>query len=322
MRQSPVVTMRTRAPEPEPPSGISIVLYRPRVVMYGDTVPLPPMLRQPPVAFSMSTNNQIADNSRGIRRDSRRPAHKETAADKVREAALRRSQRGLEGNIEAQAEQLRLLSAMLIESQDRERRQLARELHDSAGQYLAAIQMNLTAIASSESGLTAGANAKIADSISLVASCSSEIRTISYLLHPPLLDEMGLRVAVMMYVEGFSERSNIRVDLQIPDTLDRLTSEVETVLFRVIQQSLANIHRHSASPVARIMIKRGAHKVTVKIADEGCGITPETLSGFRAGTKLVGVGMAGMRERVRRMAGQFDISSSEKGTTIQVSLPL
>jgi signal transduction histidine kinase len=289
--------------------------------MYGDKVPAPPAPRQP-AAFSMSINNQTVDSSRSTRRDSRRPGHKEIAAGKVREATLRRSQRGLEGNIEAQAEQLRLLSAMLIEAQDRERRQLARELHDSAGQYLAAIQMNLSAIARFKSDLNAQVNAKIVDSIALVTSCSSEIRTISYLLHPPLLDEMGLRVAVMMYVEGFSERSNIRVDLQIPDALDRLPGEVETVLFRVIQQSLANVHRHSSSPVARIVVKRGARKVTVKIADEGRGITPETLSGFRAGTKLVGVGMAGMRERVRRMAGQFDITSSKKGTTIQVTLPL
>jgi signal transduction histidine kinase len=152
--------------------------------------------------------------------------------------------------------------------------------------------------------------------------CTSEIRTMSYLLHPPLLDEMGLRSAISWYAEGFANRSGIRVALEIADTIGRLPSEIETALFRVVQQSLANIHRHSASAVAVIRINIDADAVNVEIRDEGHGISPEVLAGFHSGTRLPGVGMAGMRERIRDMGGTFEVSSSDKGTSIQVRLRL
>jgi signal transduction histidine kinase len=143
----------------------------------------------------------------------------------------------------------------------------------------------------------------------------------AYLLHPPLLDEMGLRSAILMYVEGFAERSGIRVDLEIPDDFGRLSSDMETGVFRVIQQSLANVHRHSGSLVACLRVKTDGESVTIEIQDEGCGIPSEILKGFYSGTRLAGVGIAGMRERIEGMDGQFDIRSSESGTTIQVRLP-
>jgi signal transduction histidine kinase len=196
-------------------------------------------------------------------------------------------------------------------------------LHDSTGQYLAGIQMNLNTLLNAGSGLIAAYKSRVYDSISLVNSCTSEIRTMSYLLHPPLLDEMGLRSAILMYVEGFAERSGIRVELEIPDDFGRLSSEMETALFRVIQQSLANVHRHSGSlVVACLRIASDGESITVEISDEGCGIPPETLRGFYSGTKLSGVGIAGIRERTKSMGGHFDIRSGEKGTTIQVRLPL
>jgi signal transduction histidine kinase len=144
----------------------------------------------------------------------------------------------------------------------------------------------------------------------------------SYLLHPPLLDELGLNSAISLYVEGFAQRSGINVELAIPDDLGRLPAEIETALFRVVQQSLANIHRHADSLTAKIAIARDAEYVTVEVCDEGKGIPQETLNGFFAGTHLVGVGMAGMRERVRNLGGRFDIRSSNSGTTIEVSLPI
>jgi len=152
--------------------------------------------------------------------------------------------------------------------------------------------------------------------------CTSEIRTISYLLHPPLLDEAGLRSAISWYVEGFSKRSGIRVDLQIPEDFQRLPSETETALFRVVQQSLANIHRHSGSSVAIIRIEIDDDAVSAEIRDEGHGFPPEVLTGFHSGTRLLGVGMAGMRERIREMGGRFDVRSSSNGASIHVRLQI
>ena len=175
--------------------------------------------------------------------------------------------------------------------QDVERRHLARELHDSAGQYLAGIQMNLSALLRPDSGIADSVRARISDSMDMAKLCTSEIRTMSYLLHPPLLDEMGLLTAISWYAEGFAERSGIRVDLEIPETFARLPSEIETALFRVVQQSLANIHRHSGSMVALIRINVDADAVRVEIRDEGRGISPEVLAGFHSGTRLLGVGI-------------------------------
>ena len=217
---------------------------------------------------------------------------------------------------------LRELTARVLHLQDDERRHIARELHDSAGQYLVALQMNLTTLQRGTSVLTASQASLVADSMEIVNRCMSEIRTLSYLMHPPLLDEMGLAVALKGYSVGFAERSGIRVDLDIPGDLGRLPSDSETALFRVVQQSLANIHRHSGSHIAKIKIRRDAEHTTVEIGDAGRGIAPELLRQFDDCTRLVGVGIAGMRERIRGMRGQFSIRSAREGTTIEVSLPI
>ena len=240
----------------------------------------------------------------------------------TRVSEMRQTQANMEVDSAARATQLEQLSAKLINLQDEERRRLARELHDSAGQYLAGIQMNLSALLRPNSGLQDTARARVSDSMDMAKLCTSEIRTISYLLHPPLLDETGLRSAISWYVEGFAERSGIRVELEIPDNLGRLPSATETALFRVVQQSLANIHRHSGSPVAVICIAVDDHAVNLEIRDEGHGFPPEVLTGFLSGTHLGGVGMAGMRERIRDMGGCFEVRSSEQGASIHVSLML
>ena len=256
------------------------------------------------------------------RRTARVEGEKKIAAHKRTEATLRKTQASMEVDITAHAAQLRQLSASLLKAQDEERRHLARELHDSAGQYLAGIQMNLSALLRPNSGLEEAARERLADSLDMAKVCTSEIRTMSYLLHPPLLDEMGLGSAIAWYAEGFAQRSGIRVDVEIPETLQRLPSEIETTLFRVVQQSLANIHRHSGSATAMIRIGIDEDSVGVEIRDEGRGISSEVLAGFRSGTRLLGVGLAGMRDRIRDMGGSFDIDSSEKGTSIQVALLL
>jgi signal transduction histidine kinase len=256
------------------------------------------------------------------RQEDRVKGDNEIAANRRTERELRQTQARMEVDIAARAAQLAQLSARLLNLQDEERRRLARELHDSAGQYLAAIQMNLSALLRPNSGLSEEAHARLSDSMEVATLCVSEIRTMSYLLHPPLLDETGLKSAITWYVEGFAERSGIDVKLDIPESLGRLPVEIETALFRVVQQSLANIHRHSGSLAAFIRVDLTADAVSVEIRDEGQGIAPEVLVGFHSGSELLGVGMAGMRERIRAVGGVFEVRSSGKGASIQATLPL
>jgi signal transduction histidine kinase len=249
-------------------------------------------------------------------------SEREISAHQRTEKSLKETQAGLESDIQARTAQLQELSVRLINAQDEERKKLARELHDSAGQYLAGIKMNLALLLRPDSGVETDAKSRISDTISLVDQCTSEIRTMSYLLHPPLLDEMGLRCAIMMYVEGFSERSGIRVDVEIPEDFARLPSEIETALFRVMQQSLANVHRHSGSLVARVCVSLSAAGVVMEIQDKGCGIPAETLMGFHSGRLLPGVGIAGMRERISSLNGQLNIRSTGNGTSIAADVPV
>ena len=222
--------------------------------------------------------------------------------------------------IDSRTSQLRELTSRLMTLQDDERRKIARDLHDSAGQYLAAIAMNLAMIERADPG-SPNFKASIADASAAVDQCTSEIRTLSYLLHPPLLDELGLRSALSFYVEGFSERSGIKVELNIPQDLGRFPSSIETALFRVVQQSLANIHRHSGTHAAEVRIEADAEQVLVQICDQGRGIPPEVIARINSGKQIAGVGIAGMSERIRSFGGRFDVRSSKDGTTVEVSLP-
>lgn len=216
---------------------------------------------------------------------------------------------------------LQTLSGNLMQAQDEERRRVARELHDSIGQYLAAIQMNLSALAAGAADSSA-LRPRLQDCIDLVGRCTSEIRTISYLLHPPLLDEMGLASAISWYVDGFAERSGIDVRLDLPRNLPRFSSEVETALFRVVQQSLANVHRHTKSRAACVRLAIRGETLTLEVSDDGAGFTPEILFKFRQNGRLSGVGITGMRERINGLRGTFDIASGPDGTTIAVTLPI
>jgi PAS domain S-box-containing protein len=216
-------------------------------------------------------------------------------------------------------ERLRVLSGRLLQAQDDERRRLARELHDSAGQMLAALKMNLVPL---EQGIAAQ-NPRLgqlaANGIELVDELSKELRTMSYLLHPPLLDEAGLPSALRWYVEGFSQRSGIEVALEVDSELPRLSREVETTIFRIVQESLTNIHRHSGSKTASLHISHDPARTRVEIRDEGRGMEGD---GSRAkGPVRVGVGIQGMQERVRQLRGQFQIQTGKNGTGVIVVLP-
>jgi PAS domain S-box-containing protein len=214
---------------------------------------------------------------------------------------------------------LRELTGRLLLVQDEERRRMARELHDNAGQTLTALGMNLSALLAMAEAHDAKITTLATQSLQLSDELSKEIRTLSYLLHPPLLDEVGLASALRWYVEGFSERSKIEVELDLPEELGRLPDELELVLFRVVQESLTNIHRHSGSSRATIRLARLPAAVTVEISDRGQGIPPDRLRDLRAAK--AGVGVRGMQERVRQFGGTLEITSTKVGATVAVSLP-
>jgi signal transduction histidine kinase len=240
---------------------------------------------------------------------------------------LRRAQGELEGRVQERSTELsaanrslRELSARLLQLQDDERRRIARELHDSVGQMLAALSMNLSAVRADIDRLAKTA-AALTDSESLVQEMSSEVRTISHLLHPPLLDEAGLLTAVRWFVDGFAKRSKIKVDLDLPNDFGRLSREFETAIFRVVQECLTNIHRHSESPRAKITLRRRAGQIVVEVEDKGKGIAPEKRDEMVA-VATPGVGIRGMRERLRQLGGTLEINSNGTGTAVIARLPV
>lgn len=218
--------------------------------------------------------------------------------------------------LERSNQQLRQLSARLIRIQDEERRRIARELHDSAGQYLAAVAMALEAAKHEQA--SAKAIRKLDEAAEITKVCSSEIRTISHLLHPPLLEEMGLAPAIRWYVEGFVARSGIRVSIDLAEEFDRLGNDAELALFRVLQESLTNIHRHSGSTTATVRVRADSGQVLLEIEDQGRGRGEDNGSSSRSGP---GIGTLGMRERLNELAGVLEIASDESGTRVRAVIP-
>jgi two-component system NarL family sensor kinase len=210
-------------------------------------------------------------------------------------------------------EALHALSGRLLRLEDQERRRLARELHDTTAQLVAALTMNLSVVSESADVLSPRARAAMAEAVTLADQCLRELRTVSYLLHPHELDEVGLAYALSRYVDGFTERSGIRVDVEVPPDLGRLPQEVETTVFRLVQECLTNIHRHSGSSTARLRLTRGPSDLVLEVEDTGHGIPGDARSG---------VGIASMRERVQQLNGQLEIASHPGGTTIKATIPL
>lgn len=248
-------------------------------------------------------------------------------ARRRREAELWAAQRELETAVKERTVELdetnrnlRELSARLMQLQDDERRRIARELHDSVGQMLAALGMNLATVGTDIERLAKTANA-VNDSAALVQELSQEVRTISHLLHPPLLDDAGLASALRWYIDGFAKRSKIQVGLEIPADLERLPRESETAIFRTVQECLTNIHRHAESPTARIRITASDGQVCVEVEDRGKGI-PQEKQFEMAAMGTPGVGLRGMRERLRQLGGSLDIHSKGKGTLVVARLPV
>jgi signal transduction histidine kinase len=214
------------------------------------------------------------------------------------------------------------LAGRLITLQDEERRRLGRELHDSTAQNLVALDMNLAHLERSADATARELTDTLADSRALVAESLREVRTLSYLLHPPLLDESGLASAIRWYADGFARRSGIAVTTEIDPTLGRLAREAEMALFRITQECLTNVHRHAASPTVAIRLKKRPTAVILEVEDAGHGMTAEHLVDTGRSTIELGVGISGMRERVRRLGGQLIIASSVTGTSVRATLPL
>ena len=216
---------------------------------------------------------------------------------------------------------VREFTGKLLQAQDAERRRIARELHDSAGQLVAALQMSLEPMKEDAAKFAPSLAESLAESLDLVQQLSQELRTVSHLLHPPLLDELGLPSALRWYVEGFAERSKIDVQLELPDDLGRLPVDMETALFRIVQESLTNIHRHSGSKSAFIRVTRSESELSLEVSDFGRGMPIPRNNGspseFRSG-----VGIQGMQERVRQLNGNFEIRSQVSGTAVTVRLPI
>lgn len=218
-----------------------------------------------------------------------------------------------------QSQQLRELSNRLQQSQDDERRRIARELHDSAGQLVTALSLGLSAMDKHLGGNPSLGKALKANE-ELLKELGKEIRTTCYLLHPPLLDEAGLAAAIRWYIKGVTERSGLNIELTISNDFPRFPEDIELALFRIIQECLTNIHRHSGSKTATIQLLPNAESVSLEIQDQGRGIPDQQLAQIRA--QRSGVGLTGMWERVRHSKGTMDIQSDPSGTTISISLPV
>jgi two-component system, NarL family, sensor kinase len=241
----------------------------------------------------------------------------------AREQELERTRELEQANRELtrQNEAIGQLSGELLRLQDDERRRIARELHDSIGQLLAAVSMKIAAVSSEGMKLSPVAVNALSEIASLTQEISREIRTISHLLHPPLLDEVGLQCALEWYVEGFAERSRIEVSVEVPKDLGRMRREVETTLFRVVQEALTNVHRHSGSHTAAVRISRMNGSIQLEIEDSGNGISEPKLANSLCSGKT-GVGIRGMHERIRQLGGAIDIRSSANGTAVRASIPV
>jgi PAS domain S-box-containing protein len=210
-------------------------------------------------------------------------------------------------------DELRQLNSRLLTLRDAEQRRIARELHDSAGQLLTATTLHLASVAREAGNISLQAATALSEAENLIRETIREIRIVSHLLHPPLLDDTGLRLALQWYLDGFAKRAGVKTELVISDAFGRLSTDLETTIFRIVQECLTNIHRHSGSETAKVQVLRLCDEVRIEVEDQGKGIPPESVTG---------VGLRGMKERVGQFDGHLNIVSSGSGTTIIARMPL
>jgi signal transduction histidine kinase len=252
-------------------------------------------------------------------------AKNQTAREAERLLTTIRERAEIEYTLRQQRNELRTLANRLMHAQDDERRRIATMLHETTAQDLAALKMLLARLNRTADRLGDAERDALTESISLAEQSMTDIRTVSYLLHPPLLDEAGLLSALRWFAAGFAERSGIRVDLDLPESVERLPLDTETVLFRVVQESLTNIHRHAESETARIRLRHHAELLVLEIEDRGRGIPSASLKRITSGGGGAGVGIASMSERIEQLGGRLEVTSRDRGTTgttVRVWLPL
>ena len=234
------------------------------------------------------------------------------------EAELRRANDRLESLVEQRTAALRHLSSRILTLQDDERRRIARELHDSLGQYLVGLKLNLDVLRQSPGKADVWSQAS-----EILEQCVVEVRTLSCLLRPPMIDELGLASSAHWFVDGLSQRTGIRVTLDAPRGMPRLPAVIELVLFRCMQEALTNVHRHSGASVAEVVIRREPQQMVLEVRDNGRGISPDLLARFEQTGTGMGVGLSGMRERVRELGGEMKLeANSDAGTRLRIAVPL
>jgi PAS domain S-box-containing protein len=219
-------------------------------------------------------------------------------------------------------EVLRALSARLLQVQDKDRSRIAHGLHDGSFQRLAALEFKLNLVAQESSKLPPAAQGNLTECFALLDECCRDLSELAYLIQPPLLEEQGMGPALQAYVNGFNRRLGPHVSLHFPSRLGRFPSDVEMTVFRIAEEALINIERHSDSATAEIFLRRKPGELRMEVADHGCGISKELLKKLNSGTALPGIGIAGMRERVRQLGGLMEIDSSSDGTTVRTILPI
>jgi len=219
-------------------------------------------------------------------------------------------------------EALHQLSTRLLQLQDEERRRLGRELHDSLAQSVLAVNLNLAQVARASVPLDERSRRALSEARRVLQEMSQEIRTLSYLLHPPVLDELGLTSAIQEYAAGFSERSGIQLEVDLQAGFGRLGQETETAFFRIVQESLSNIQRHSGSPTAKIRLRGDASRVELEVSDRGRGMDQTAVERGRSARTRLGVGILGMRERMTQLGGKLEVESNSSGTTVRAAIPL
>jgi PAS domain S-box-containing protein len=232
------------------------------------------------------------------------------------------SQRVAEAQLNATLNEVRALASSLMHAQDEERRRIARELHETTAQDLAALKMNLAALQRTAADIAEKDRALIAECAQLAERAITQIRTLSYLLHPPSLDEVGLVSALRWFAKGFGKRSGVSTRLSLSEDFPRLPQEIEIALFRVIQESLINIHRHAESPEAEIRLWTANGEVTLEVRDAGRGM-PHVRDGEPSGSEhMLGLGIGGMRERMEQLGGSLEVDSTPRGTTVRAWLTI
>ena len=242
-----------------------------------------------------------------------------TLSKQSRQMALEHSQ--MQSVILQRTAELQNLSLRLLKVQDEERRKLSRDLHDSTGQTLAALKIAVSFLQLSIKD-DPSKMALVSDVADLADQAIEELRTMAYLLHPPLLDEVGFACAAEWYIEGFAKRSGVNLSMEIATHHERMPMSMETALFRVLQESLTNVHRHSKAAHVTVCFRHQFEKVILEIRDDGCGIEGERLVRLRETSAETGVGLAGMRERMHELNGTLEMESDGRGTTIRAVVPL